>query len=255
MSEHIQSSVAGGVQTIIIARPEKKNALTLAMYEGLTAAFDEGEQDDAVRVRLLFGLPGAFSAGNDFTDFVEARKNGIDTLPPVKAFLRALVFSEKPLIAAVDGFAFGIGATLMLNCDMAFATRESVFVTPLVDLGLLPEGASSLLAPQQMGYHAAFAFIAAGEPLTAEAAFRARLINMIVPSESLEKHARNVAGRLAAKPPQALAISRKLLRPDPNEVWRRVELEEEHYKVQLASTEAREAYRAFMQRRSAMAAE
>ena len=255
MSEHIECSFAGGVQTIRIVRPEKKNALTISMYERLTAAFEEGERDEAVRVRLMLGQPGAFSAGNDFTDFVDARKKGIDSMTPVLNFLRALVFSEKPLIAAVDGFAFGIGATLMLNCDMAYATRESVFVTPLIDLGLLPEGASSLLGPQQMGYHAAFAFIAAGEPLTAEAAFRARLINMIVPPENIEKHALSVANKLVAKPQKALAISRKLLRPDPNEVWQRIELEAEHYRERLTSAEARDAYRAFMQRRSAMAAE
>jgi enoyl-CoA hydratase/carnithine racemase len=255
MSEHIECGIAAGVQTIRIARPEKKNALTVSMYEQLTAAFEESERDDAVRVRLIMGLPGAFSAGNDFTDFIDARKKGIDTIPTVTNFLRALVFSENPLIAAVDGFAFGIGATLLLNCDMAYATRESVFTTPLVDLGLLPEGASSLLGPQQMGYHAAFAFIAAGEPLTAEAAFRARLINLIVPRDTLEKHALGVATKLAAKPPKALAISRKLLRPDPYQVWERIELEAGHYREQLASTEARDAYRAFMQRRSALAAE
>lgn len=255
MSEHIDCSVADGVQTIRIARPEKKNALTIGMYERLTAAFEEGERDEAVRVRLILGLPGAFSAGNDFTDFIEAGKKGVDSLAPVMAFLRALVFSEKPLVAGVDGFAFGIGATLLLNCDMAYATHESVFVTPLVDLGLLPEGASSLLGPRQMGYHAAFAFIAAGEPLTAEAAFRARLINMIVPRENLERHALGVAAKLAAKPPKALAISRKLLRPDPNEVWQRIELEAEHYREQFPSDEACDAYRGFMQRRSAMVAE
>ena len=255
MSEHIQCSVADGVQTIRIARPEKKNALTIAMYESLTAAFTGSERDEAVRVRLILGLPGAFSAGNDFADFVGARKKGIDAIPPVMDFLRALVFSEKPLIAGVDGFAFGIGATLLLNCDMAYATRESVFTTPLVDLGLLPEGASSLLGPQQMGYHAAFAFIAAGEPLTAEAAYRARLINMIVPRESLEKHALGVAAKLAAKPPKALATSRKLLRPDPYEVWQHMELEAAHYREQLSSDEARDAYRAFMQRRAQIAAE
>jgi enoyl-CoA hydratase/carnithine racemase len=206
-------------------------------------------------VRLILGQPGVFSAGNDFTDFIEARKKGIDTIPVITDFLRQLVFTEKPLVAGVDGFAFGIGATLLLNCDMAYATRESVFTTPLVDLGLLPEGASSLLGPQQMGYHAAFAFIAAGEPLTAEAAFRARLINMIVPRETLEKHVLGIAAKLAAKPPKALAISRKLLRPDPYEVWQRIELEAAHYREQLLSEEARDAYRAFMQRRSRMAAE
>lgn len=255
MSEHIECSITDGVQTIRIARPEKKNALTIAMYKELTAAFEAGERDETVRVRLILGLPGAFSAGNDITDFVDARKKSIDPIPPVLGFLRALVFSEKPLVAGVDGFAFGIGATLLLNCDMAYATRESVFTTPLVDLGMLPEGASSLLGPQQMRYHAAFAFIAAGEPLTAEAAFRARLINMIIPRETLEKHAFGVAAKLAAKPPKALATSRKLLRPDPYEVWQRVELEAAHYREQLPSEEARDAYRAFMQRRSQMAAE
>jgi len=249
MSEFIQTAVQDGVQTIRIARPEKKNALNVAMYEALHVALANGERSADVGVHVLLGQPGIFAAGNDIADFLEAGQRGPEGLSPVIEFLRALVFSKKPLIAAVDGLAVGIGATLLLHCDMAFASPEAVFITPFTDLGLIPEAGSSLIVPQRMGQARAFAFLVAGEPLTAEAAREAGLINAIVPREKLEAHAMAAAVKLTAKPQQALALSRRLVRGDPAPIWARVEEEARLFVERLASDEARQAFQAFMQKR------
>jgi enoyl-CoA hydratase/carnithine racemase len=249
MSEYIRTAVDGGVQTIRIARPDKKNALNIAMYDALHTALAESDRSPDIRVRLILGLPGIFTAGNDIADFIEAGQRGPEGLAPVLKFLRALIFSEKPVIAAADGLAVGIGATLLLHCDLAYASPEAVFVAPFTDLGLVPEAGSSLVAPQRMGQARAFAFLVAGEPLTAEAAREAGLINAVVPSEALETQAMAAATRLAAKPPEALALSRRLVRGDPAVVWARVEEEGRLFAQRLLSDEARQAFQAFMQKR------
>jgi enoyl-CoA hydratase/carnithine racemase len=248
VSEYISVGVKDGVQTIRMVRPEKKNALNIAMYEALVAAFADGESDPSVRVRVIFGGEGIFTAGNDITDFHDASTKGVETMTPVLEFLRKLVFTEKPLIAAVDGLAIGIGTTLLLHCDLAYATHESAFVTPFIDLGLVPEAGSSLLAVQRMGYAGAFALLIAGKPLTAEAAVRAHLINAIVSRDTLENHTLGTAAKLVAKPPRALALSRRLLRGDPELVWTRIEEEARLFKECLASDEALKAFQAFMRR-------
>ena len=249
MSEFIKTAAEGGVQTIRIARPEKKNALNIAMYEALHAALEASDSADDIRVRVIFGQPGAFTAGNDIADFLEAGQRDPKALSPVMKFLRALIFSDKPIIAAVDGLAVGIGATLLLHCDLAFASPESVFMAPFTDLGLVPEAGSSLVAPERMGYPRAFAFLVAGEPLTADAARTAGLVNAVVPREGLEAHALAAAGRLAAKPREALTLSRRLVRGDPARIWARVEEEGRLFAERLVSDEAREAFQAFMQKR------
>jgi enoyl-CoA hydratase/carnithine racemase len=249
MSEFIQTAVQDGVQTIRIIRPEKKNALNIAMYQAMYTALEESDRAADVHVRLILGMPGIFTAGNDIADFIEAGQRGPEGLSPVMKFLRALIFSEKPVIAAVDGLAVGIGSTLLLHCDLAYASPEAVFMTPFTDLGLVPEAGSSLVAPQRMGQARAFAFLVAGEPLTAEAAREAGLINAVVPRERLEAHAMTAATRLAAKPREALALSRRLVRGDPALVWARVEEEGRLFAQRLVSDEARQAFQAFMQKR------
>ena len=249
MSEFIQIAVQNGVQTIRMARPEKKNALSIAMYHAMHTALEQSDASPDVRVRLILGQPGVFTAGNDIADFLEAGQRRGDGLSPVMKFLRALIFSEKPIIAAVDGLAVGIGATMLLHCDLVYASPESVLMAPFTDLGLVPEAGSSLVAPERLGYARAFAFLAAGEPLTAETAHAAGLINAVVPRESLEAHALTAAGKLAAKPREALALARRLLRGDPARVWARVEEEGRLFTERLVSDEARQAFQAFMQKR------
>lgn len=249
MSEFIQTAETGGAQTIRIARPEKKNALNVAMYDALYRALEESDRSPDIRARLILGQPGMFTAGNDIADFLEAGQRDPQALSPVLKFLRALIFSEKPVIAAVDGLAVGIGATLLLHCDLVFATPESVMMTPFTDLGLVPEAGSSLVAPERMGYSRAFAFLVAGEPLSADAARAAGLVNAVVPAENLEAHAMAAAAKLAAKPQGALALSRRLVRGDPARIWARVEEEGRLFAERLASDEARQAFQAFMQKR------
>lgn len=249
MSEFIQTAVENGVQTIRMARPEKKNALNIAMYQAMYTALEESDRAADVRVRLILGVPGIFTAGNDIADFLEAGQRGPEGLAPVMKFLRALIFSEKPVVAAVDGLAVGIGSTLLLHCDLAYASPEAVFMTPFTDLGLVPEAGSSLIAPQRMGQARAFAFLVAGEPLMAEAAREAGLINAVVSRDALEAHAVAVATKLAAKPREALALSRRLVRGDPALVWARVEEEGRLFAQRLVSDEARQAFQAFMQKR------
>ena len=249
MSEFIQTTADGGVQTIRIARPDKKNALNIAMYEAMYKALAESDRSADIRVRLILGQPGVFTAGNDIADFLEAGQRDPQALSPVMKFLRALIFSEKPVVAAADGLAVGIGATLLLHCDLAYASPEAVFMAPFTDLGLVPEAGSSLVAPERMGYPRAFAFLVAGEPLTAQAAQAAGLINAVVPREGLEAHAMAAATRLAAKPQGALALSRRLVRGDPARIWARVEEEGRLFAERLVSDEARQAFQAFMQKR------
>lgn len=249
MSEYIQTSAESGIQTIRIARPDKKNALNIAMYSAMRAALEESDRAEEVRVRVILGLPGIFTAGNDIADFLEAGKSGPQGLAPVLAFLRALIFSEKPVIGAADGLAVGVGATLLLHCDLAYASPEAVFMAPFTDLGLVPEAASSLLAPERMGYQRAFAFLVAGEPVTAEAARAAGLINAVIAREALEAHAMKAAAKLAAKPREALALSRRLVRGDPARIWARVEEEGRLFAERLVSDEARQAFQNFMQKR------
>jgi enoyl-CoA hydratase/carnithine racemase len=249
MSEFIQTAADGGVQTIRIARPEKKNALNIAMYEALYTALEASDRSDDIRVRVILGQPGTFTAGNDIADFLEAGQRDPKELSPVLKFLRALIFSDKPVIAAVDGLAVGIGSTLLLHCDLAFASPESVFMAPFTDLGLVPEAGSSLVAPERMGYACAFAFLVAGEPLTAEAARAAGLINAVVPREGLEAHTQAAAAKLAAKPREALRLSRRLVRGDPARIWARVEEEGRLFAERLVSDEARDAFQAFIQKR------
>ena len=249
MSEFIQTAVDNGVQTIRIARPDKKNALNIAMYEAMYRALEESDGSPDIRARLILGVPGVFSAGNDIADFLAAGQRDPQALSPVMKFLRALIFSEKPVIAAADGLAVGIGATLLLHCDLAYASPETVLMAPFTDLGLVPEAGSSLVAPERMGYQRAFAFLVAGEPLTAQAAHAAGLVNAIVPRESLEAHAVAAATKLAAKPQGALALSRRLVRGDPARIWARVEEEGRLFRDRLVSDEAKQAFQAFMQKR------
>lgn len=254
MSEFITVDTQGPVQIIRFARPEKKNALNTAMYERLNAAFAESDQNSDIRVRILLGSEGIFTAGSDIADFIEASDNGAEVIAPVLEFLRTLIFTEKPIIAAVDGLAIGIGTTMLFHCDLVYATHESVFVTPFIDLGLVPEAGSSLLAPQRMGYAAAYSMLVAGKPFSADGAVRANLINAIVPRANLEAHAMDRAVKLAAKPPRAMALSRKLLRGDPHFIWERAQEEVRMFKECLGSPEARAAFEAFTQRSSQRAA-
>ncbi|AZO31617.1 MULTISPECIES: crotonase/enoyl-CoA hydratase family protein [unclassified Mesorhizobium] len=250
MTDHILIERRGAVQIIRMNRPDKKNALTRAMYAKMSAALAEGDADPAVRVHVFLGVPGAFSAGNDLADFLVIAGGG-EGGNEVWDFLMALAKAEKPMVSGVDGIAVGIGTTLNLHCDLTFATPRTLFRTPFVDLGLVPEAGSSLLAPQILGLQGAFALLGLGEGFLAERAKAAGLIYEVVAEEALEGAVLAAANEIAAKPPQALKIARDLMREPREELIARIKVESEHFRERLKSDEARAALTAFMTRKKA----
>ena len=248
MSDHIQIERRGAVQIIRLNRPDKKNAITRAMYGAMSVALVAGDADPAVRVHVFLGVPGAFSAGNDLADFMAVAMGG-DGGTEVWDFLLALATVEKPMVSGVDGIAVGIGTTLNLHCDITIATARTAFHTPFVDLGLVPEAASSLLAPTLLGHQRAFALLGLGEPLPAERALAAGLIHAIAPEDRLEADTLAMAEKIAAKPPEALKIARDLMRGPRDAVVTRINEENEHFRARLKSDEARNAFAAFLSRK------
>jgi len=247
-ADHVLVERHEAVQVIRLNRPEKKNAITRAMYGRMAAALAEGDGDPSIRCHVFLGVPGAFSAGNDLADFLAVATGG-EAGTEVFDFLTALAGCRKPVLSGVDGIAVGIGTTLNLHCDLTFATPETVFRTPFVDLGLVPEAASSLLAPEVLGHQRAFALLALGEGLSAEEARAAGLIHRIVPASELEAAVLAAARAIAAKPQEAMKITRDLLRGPREEVLARIREEAEHFRVRLKSDEAKAAFTAFMGRK------
>ncbi len=253
MSAHIEISVEGAVQKVRLNRAEKKNALTGEMYRMLAEALRTGDAADGIAVTVIFGQPGIFCAGNDVADFLAAGQGG-GALNGF-TFLQALAEREKPLIAAVDGPAVGIGTTLMLHCDLVFASPRAVFQTPFVNLGLVPEAASSLLGPRLMGHPRAFELLVMGEPFTVDRAKEAGLVNHVVPPEALEAAAMKAADALAEKPREAVRISRRLLKGDPAAIKSRMEQEGALFLERVKSQEAMAAFAAFLHKTPKAASE
>lgn len=249
MANGVAVSKDNGVQTIRLQRPEKKNALTSAMYAALVEAFNAGDADEAVSVHAVFGLPSVFCAGNDIADFLHFAKTGGMPLETILAFLGTLPRIKKPVIAGVDGVAVGVGVTMLMHFDLVYASPNSIFSTPFLDLGLVPEAASSLLMPRVMGDKRAFEMLVLGEPFSAERAREAGLINEVVPHGSLEETVLQAAQRLARKPPEALKVARALVRGDPADVLARTQQEARLFRERLSSPEATEAFQAFLEKR------
>lgn len=249
MSEFIQVTRQGGVQIIRLNRPEKKNALTRDMYHGIAQALKTGDADDTIRVHVIFGQSGAFSAGNDMQDFMNAALSHGSLGSEIIDFLHTLALTRKPLISGVDGLAIGVGTTLNLHCDLTFATPRSLFRTPFVDLGLIPEAGSSLLGPKIMGYQRAFALLAMGESFSAEQAREAGIVYRIIAEEELEAEVLKTAHTLAARPPVALQLTRDLLRSSDEPLTARIDREAQIFAERLKSTETAQAVGAFLSRK------
>jgi enoyl-CoA hydratase/carnithine racemase len=246
MTEQLQITLDGAVQIIRFNRIEKKNALTSAMYQGLVAALKEAAANDAIAVTVFLGQPGIFTAGNDIADFLSAGKEGGSPARHAFAFINALADAEKPLIAGVDGAAVGIGTTLLLHCDLAYASERSTFQTPFVNLGLVPEAASSLLAPRLMGYARAFELLVMGEVFTAEQAKEAGLINKIVAGDDVDILTIEAAKKLAKKPREAVRLSRQLIRSGQAAIKARIKEEADLFEKRLQSPEAAAAFEFFL---------
>ena len=250
MTDHIvveQPAAYPGVQLIRFNRPEKKNAITRAMYRRMADALIAADANPDIRATALLGTEGCFSAGNDLNDFLAAAM-GDGMVTEIIDFLYALVNAEKPVVSGVDGLAIGIGTTMHLHCDLTIASSRSQFRTPFVDLALVPEAASSLVAPRLMGHQRAFAMLAAGEAFSAAEAREAGLIWKVVEAGEVDALTLATAARLAAKPPEALRIARDLIRGDRGEIIARIDEEARHFSARLRSAEARAAFEAFMRR-------
>ena len=245
----IEVAREGRVQIIRFNRADKKNAITRAMYKTMADALVAADGDESIGASLMLGQPDVFTSGNDLADFM-AVAMGSEHGGEVGEYLKAIATGTKPLVAAVDGLAVGVGCTTLMHCDLVYASPRAWMQTPFVDLGLVPEAGSSLIAPRLMGHQRAFALLVMGERFSAEQAQQAGLVNEVVASDELEAHAMGAAERLASKPPEALAISRKLIRGDRDEIVARILEESEHFKGRLKSDEARNAFMAFMQKKA-----
>jgi len=252
MSEHILVERRDTVLSLTLARPKRRNAITVAMYAALADAIEGAENDPTIRLITLEGEGEDFTAGNDLADFLnDLPAPGSDSDIPVWRLLRALANNEVPLIAAVHGNAVGIGTTMLFHCDLVLAEQGSRFVMPFVDLGLVPEAASSLLMPRLSGRRAAARHILLGEPFGADQALALGLASHVVGKGELAVALDKVVAALLAKPAEAMRLTQKLLRrANRDEVIERMNLENGHFAERLTSAEIRDAITAFFAART-----
>jgi len=248
MNEFIQTEIIDRVCVIRLHRPEKKNALTHVMYQALEQALRAADGDARVRCILLAGSETAFSAGNDIADFLEYPP--LTPEAPVMRLLRLLPEIGKPMLAAVCGPAVGIGSTLLLHCDLIVCGEQTTFALPFVNLGICPEGGSTLLLAQRVGAARAAEWLLLGEAFDAPAALAAGLVNRMLPNAQVFSQALDWAKKLAAKPPTALLASRRLLREGHQQAARdAIARESARFSELLQLDEAREAFAAFIEKR------
>ena len=240
-------TVDGPIMALRLDRPDKKNAITVAMYAALADAFERAAADEDIRVVTIAGQGGLFTAGNDLADFIAARPEGEDM--PVFRFLRAIAACPKVVIAGVEGLAVGIGTTMLLHCDLVLAAPGTTFSLPFVDLALVPEAASSLLLPRLIGRQRAAKHLLLADPFDAETALSYGLVTEIVPADALDGRVRETAARIAAKPPEAVRLTKQLLTAPDDGVAERMAAEGALFGERLASAEAAEAFAAFFEKR------
>lgn len=251
MTEHIIVEDADSTRTITMRRPEKKNTLTQEMYLAVSDAIDSAQSNPAIRCLILTGRSGVFTAGNDIGDFLQAATAEDDMARPRNAviFLQSLVNNNKPMIAAVDGIAIGIGTTMVFHCDYVIASTTTIFSSPFIQYGLVPDGATSLLVPQMLGHQRAFSMLVMGRPMTAEDAREAGLVNTVVSPGHAVVEARKVAREICALPADAVAISRKLLKLPTEDLVRRMGQEDHFFGERMRSPEAVAAFQKFFLRK------
>jgi len=252
MSVNIQTQIEGGILLITINRPEKKNALIAEMYSAIADALENAATSSQVRVAMLTGAGEAFTSGNDIQEFL----NGVSSAPfketPLGRFMHGLSAFPKPVIAAVNGLAIGIGATMLLHCDLVYAAAEARLQFPFVKIGLCPEFGSSFILPRVMGNARAAELMLSGEPFSAEVALAYGLVNAVVPASNVLKYALERATKLAQQPPKALQETKRLLRRwTQDEVLEAMHLEMECFKSMLNQDEAKQALEAFTAKRPA----
>ena len=244
----VRFEIDGRIATLAFHRPEKKNAITAAMYQSLADALQAASANDAVRVVVITGDGGAFTAGNDLADFLQSPPQGDDS--PVAQFMTALRTFSKPVVAAVPGLAIGIGTTLLMHCDLVYATPQAKFAMPFTQLGLCPEFAASVLLPRVAGYQRAAEKLLLGDAFDAAEAERMGLVNRVLPADELMPFVLQQAGKLAALPPESLRITKQLMRADLQTPIAAAMLTElKHFMRMLGEPAAREAFSAFLEKR------
>ncbi|HBK08515.1 MAG TPA: enoyl-CoA hydratase [Acetobacteraceae bacterium] len=237
----------GPVLEVRFNRPEKKNALTRAMYAAVVDAFRRADEDAAIRAVLLTGAGDTFTSGNDIRDFQSRAATNEET--HASPFLTALSSLTKPMVAAVNGPAIGVGTTMLAHADIVIAARSATFRMPFTSLGLVPEAASSLLFPRLVGHQRASALLLLGDSLDAETARDWGFVNQVVANEDLITAARDVAARMAALPPAAMRMTKNLIKNGRDDVPGRIAEELVLFKERLRSPEAAEAFQAFVEKR------
>ena len=243
----IRMQVEEDVACIEIARPERKNAITAEMYAQLAESFTAAGSDEAVRAIVLRGAPTVFCAGNDIHDFLQRPDSAGEF---AQRFMKTMIELQKPVIAAVNGAAVGIGTTMLMHCDLVYAADDAMFSMPFVSLGICPEFGSSLLVPLTAGYHKAAEKLLFGEPISAEDALEMGLVNRLLPPSEVVEYAMHQARRFRALPPGAVYETKRLLKAG----WRtalQLAMDEELRSLRrlLGSAESREALSAFLERR------
>ncbi|HVE88870.1 MAG TPA: enoyl-CoA hydratase [Burkholderiaceae bacterium] len=244
----ISSTTVNGVARIEIARPEKKNAITAAMYQSMAESLSAAHDDPAARSILICGHKDIFTAGNDLEDFM--KNPPADMNAPVFQFMQTLGYAEKPVIAAVNGAAVGIGTTMLMHCDLVYCADNSVFSMPFVSLGLCPEFASSFLVPLNAGYHKAVEKLLLGDPISADEAVEMKIVNQVLPRDDVLDYAVKQAERFNQLPPASVRATKRLLRSGWKTVTEKVIVDEANsFGKMLRSAEAKEAFTAFFERR------
>ena len=248
MTEHIKIETANNILTLTMARPDKKNALTNDMYGALANAIAGAETDPAARVIVLRGEGDMFTGGNDVGEFAAMATGGAKGELHVGRFLQSIARATRPLVAAVQGRAVGIGTTMLLHCDFVLLAENASLSTPFVNLALVPEAASSLLMPLRIGYARAYEMFTLGEPMDARTAQRLGIANRVVPLDKLHAEAAIIAARLASLPAGALAATKRLMR-NADLLAAQIAAESTIFAERLKTAEAREAFTAFAQKR------
>jgi enoyl-CoA hydratase/carnithine racemase len=248
VSETVRTAQADGVFHIEMARPEKKNALTADMYRIMADALASAEADPAVRVILISGAGGNFTAGNDLTDFVD--KPPMDESAPVFRFINGFANLQKPFVAAVEGVAIGVGTTMLLHCDLVYAGSGARFALPFANLGLTPEAASSLLLPLCVGHARAAEMLMLGEVFSAQTALACGIVNAVLPDGQVLNHALERCRKLTAQPAASIRLTKQLMkRAQQASIREAMQVEGDVFKQRLVSPEAKEAFAAFFAKR------
>ena len=251
MSEHVRVERNESVLAITLARPERRNAITVAMYAALADAIEGAAGDPGVRLITIRGEGPDFAAGNDLADFLQAEQRDGEEIP-VWRLLRALATCETPILAAVHGNCVGIGTTMLLHCDLVVADETARFSLPFVDLGLVPEAASSLLLPRLAGRRIAARYLLLCEPFGAREALDAGIVSHVAPAGDADRELQRLVAALLAKPAEALRRTQHLLRQGTrDEVLERMKVEGDEFADRLASDEVKAAIAAFFEKRKA----